>query len=124
MLNPKQLMIFVHKFVIIESKELDGIHNSEAFDSVPNSIFHTFNGQALYPSVEDKAAFLAFGIIKDHIFKNGNKRTAVGVMLQFLKLHGISLAYTQQDLIDLGLKIATSVYGKEEIIEWIHKHKK
>lgn len=124
MLNPKQLMIFVHNYVIMESQEIDGIHNPEAFDSVPNSIFQTFNGQALYPSVEDKAAFLAFGIIKDHIFKNGNKRTAVGVMLQFLKLYGISLVYTQQDLIDLGLNIATSIFGKEEIVDWIHKHKK
>ena len=38
------------------------------------SIEQTFDGRALYPSVEEKAANLLCFIIKDHPFVDGNKR--------------------------------------------------
>lgn len=124
MLDTKQLILFVHKFVITQSKELDGLQNPEALESVAKNIFQSFDGLALYPTIEDKASFLAYGIIKDHIFKNGNKRTAVGVMLQFLKYYGISISCTQQELINLGLNIATSTFDKHKIVNWILEHEK
>ena len=40
------------------------------------------------------------------------------------KLNGITLIYTQQELIELGLEVASGNRDEEEIFDWIMKHKK
>ena len=76
----------------------------------------------MYPTKEDKAAYLAFGIIKNHPFNDGNKRTGIGLMLTFLVTNGIKLKVTNEELIDLGVGIADSRYSQIYIKEWIIKH--
>lgn len=45
--------------------------------------FQTF-GRKLYPTLVDKAAILFYLMVKNHPFKNGNKRIAVTTLLFFL----------------------------------------
>ena len=40
------------------------------------------------------------------------------------KMNSISLVYTQQELIELGLAVASGKKNEEEIFEWIINHKK
>ena len=100
----------------------DGILNIVLLDSVISGINQTFDNQELYPTKEDKAAYLAFGIIKNHPFNDGNKRTGIGLMLTFLVTNGIKLKVTNEELIDLGVGIADSRYSQIYIKEWIIKH--
>ncbi|HUC87188.1 MAG TPA: type II toxin-antitoxin system death-on-curing family toxin [Candidatus Saccharimonadales bacterium] len=50
--------------------------------------FQEFEGHSPYPELEDKAAILFYLMIKDHPFKNGNKRIAVTTLLVFLAENG------------------------------------
>ena len=52
----------------------DGIHDARALDAALNTPFQTFGGMELYPTVIDKAVRLAYGMITDHPFIDGNKR--------------------------------------------------
>ncbi len=52
--------------------------------AVLGSIFQTYEGKELYPSLEEKAAHLFYFLIKDHPFVDGNKRIASLVFLLFL----------------------------------------
>ena len=45
-------------------------------------------GQDLYPTIFEKAVVLARGIIADHPFMDGNKRTGVVSALLFLNYNG------------------------------------
>lgn len=49
--------------------------------------FQTYNRKALYRTLVDKAAILFYLMIKNHPFKNGNKRVAVTTLLSFLALN-------------------------------------
>ena len=49
-----------------------GVRDMNEVSSVINNIYLTFGGEELYPTVEDKASFLAFGLIKNHAFVDGN----------------------------------------------------
>lgn len=60
-----------------------------SFKSSINTIYQTFEGNDLYPSIEEKAAMLLYLIIKNHSFSDGNKRIAAFLFLWFLENNGI-----------------------------------
>ena len=71
------------------NSDLFGREKDESFRSSIATIYQTFNGLDLYPSVEEKAAFLLYFITKNHSFTDGNKRIAAFIFLNFLEKNGI-----------------------------------
>ncbi|VEG91189.1 Fic family protein [Legionella spiritensis] len=67
------------------------------------NIEQTFDGQALYPTIKERAANLLFFIIKDHPFGDGNKRIGCLIFLLYLKLQNIVTTINENDLVALAL---------------------
>ncbi len=70
-----------------EKEKLGPLFGNEKDDSFKSSlatIYQTFGGQELYPSIEEKAAHLLYFIVKNHSFSDGNKRIAAGLFVWFL----------------------------------------
>jgi prophage maintenance system killer protein len=67
-----------------EGGALFGIERDKSFEGILGNIEQTFDGQALYPSVEERAAALLYFIIKDHPFSDGNKRIGSLLFLHYL----------------------------------------
>jgi death-on-curing family protein len=80
---------------IKKTKEIYGnselfVHEKDnSFQSSVATIYQTFNGYDLYPSIEEKAANLLYFIVKNHSFSDGNKRIAAFLFLYFLEKNGI-----------------------------------
>ena len=55
---------------------------------------------------------------------DGNKRLGTHVMLVFLALNGYELSYTQKELSDTILDLASRKIGAEDILKWIINHQK
>ncbi|NDV70300.1 RhuM family protein [Dysgonomonas sp. 25] len=68
---------------------LFGNEKDESFKSSINTIYQTFDGTELYPSVEEKAAMLLYLVTKNHSFSDGNKRIAAFLFIWFLDQNGI-----------------------------------
>ena len=66
---------------------LFGNEKDDSFKSSLETIYQTFDGQELYPSIEEKAANLLYFIVKNHAFTDGNKRIAAAVFVWFLERH-------------------------------------
>lgn len=64
--------------------ELFGKEKDESFQSSISTIYLTFGGEELYPTVEEKAANLLYFITKNHSFTDGNKRIAAALFIYFL----------------------------------------
>ncbi len=66
----------------LENKSVisSGIRDISLLESAINAPFQTFGGSELYPTVEEKAAHLFYGLVKNHGFVDGNKRVAVHTM--------------------------------------------
>jgi len=60
-----------------------GKEKDKSLSSSLNTIMQSFDGQDLYPSVEEKAAHLLYFLVKNHSFVDGNKRIAAAVFLRF-----------------------------------------
>ena len=112
----------IHSQAIDMYGGLDGVRDYGAIDSVIQGIYLTFDEEELYPTVVDKASFLAYGLIKNHAFLDGNKRVGVATMLVFLQMNGYNIECTNEQLIDFGLGVAKSELEQPEIAEWIESH--
>lgn len=64
---------------------LFGNEKDESFKGSLETIYQTFDGQELYPSIEEKAANLLYFIVKNHAFSDGNKRIAAAIFVWFLE---------------------------------------
>lgn len=102
--------------------DLFGVEKDQSFKSSTSSIYQTFGGKDLYPSVEEKAANLLYFIVKNHSFVDGNKRIAASIFLWFLERNGIlhredgSKRVADNALVALTLMIAESKPSERDVI--------
>lgn len=75
--------------ISLNAHELFGNEKDNGFKSALQSIRQSFDGNDLYPSIEEKAANLLYLIIKNHPFTDGNKRIGSFMFVRFLDLNGI-----------------------------------
>lgn len=68
---------------------LFGNEKDDSFQGSLAAIYQTFDGQSLYPSVEEKAANLLYFVVKNHSFSDGNKRIAAFLFVWFLEKNGL-----------------------------------
>jgi len=106
----------------IGTSDLFGVERDRSFKSSVSSIYQTFDGKDLYPSVEERAANLLYFIIKNHSFVDGNKRIAASIFLWFLEGNGIlykkdgSKRIADNALVALTLMIAESKPADRDVI--------
>ena len=115
-------IIMLHSKLLKATGGLPGLRDRGLLESAVLGVNAGFENMEQYPTVEEKAARLAYALIKNHAFVDGNKRVGVLAMLMTLKLNGVVLRYTQQELIDLGLAAASGTIGYGKILEWIWRH--
>jgi len=65
-----------------------GIEKDNSLASALGAVMQTFEGKDLYPSLEKKAAYLLYFLVKNHAFVDGNKRIAAALFLWFLERNG------------------------------------
>ncbi|MCD7904366.1 MAG: type II toxin-antitoxin system death-on-curing family toxin [Clostridiales bacterium] len=119
----KQQILLLHEQLISETGGEYGLRDENLLDSAVCTPFQTFDGIDLYPTICEKGARLGYGLIKNHPFVDGNKRIGTHAMLLFFEINGISLCYTQDELSDFILKIASDEKQYKDLINWILKHK-
>ena len=120
----KEQILNLHSQLINKFGGIDGVREDGLLESALNNADGVYFGLEKYPTVEEKAARLAYSLTKNHPFLDGNKRIGVLIMLVFLEINKIELACNDDELTDLGLKIAASLKTYEEILKFINIHKR
>jgi prophage maintenance system killer protein len=96
------------------NSDLFGHEKDDSLKSSLSTIYQTFDGEDLYPSLEEKAANLLYFITKNHSFVDGNKRIAAFLFLYFLERNGVlfdnngNKRIADNTLVALTLMIAVS----------------
>lgn len=122
-LTLEQVKVF-YKKIIESTGGTYGIRDEGLVDSALNRGVSTFDGEYLYKSNIEKISAITHSLISNHAFTDGNKRIGVSVMLLLLKMNKIEIKYTQEELIQFGLGVASSYLKLEDIVEWIKRHQK
>ena len=117
----EEVLLF-HSKLIARTGGMDGARSLPLIESALFRFHAAFDGVELYPSLQEKAAAVACGLIRNHGFLDGNKRIGTAVLLLILRKNNIRLQYTQQELIDITLRIACSKADTPELLLWIQEH--
>lgn len=111
----------IHKLSIRRYGGLEGVRDKGLLESALAQPQQTFGGVELYPSLEEKAARYAFGIINNHPFADGNKRTGAAVMAVFLRANGARFKPRLIDMQDKIIALADGSLSFDELVAWIEK---
>ena len=120
-LNKRQILL-LHQHLVDETGGSPGLRDEGLLDSALNAPFQVFGDTSAYPSLQQKAARLCYGLVKNHPFVDGNKRIGAHAMLVFLAVNGVELSYTQQELADIILQVAAGEKGYEDLPAWLLVH--
>jgi len=96
----------LHKEIIGNTGGSYGIRDEGLLEAALAGALQTFGGIDLYPTTTAKIARIAYGIIRNHPFVDGNQRTGVHVMMVLLKLNNINAAFTNDEVVKIGLEVA------------------
>ena len=66
-----------------------------------------------------QAATLCFGLVKNHPWRGGNKRTATHLMRVFLLANGYGLAFTIDEMLEMVLAVEADEWKVAEIADWL-----
>ena len=119
------------KFFTLEEKELlhmqiidasggsHGVRDRGRLESAIAAQTQELFGKKLYESVFEIAAALTKGIIADHAFVDGNKRTGIMAAIVFLERNDVCTHVDDTALEDFAVQIAVEHLGVDEIAKWL-----
>lgn len=112
------------QIVAIHQDQLDryggerGLRDIELLNSAIAMPQAGFGDEYLHKGVFEMAAAYLFHIVKNHAFLDGNKRTGTAAALVFLELHGYKVPVSDDELVDLTLRVVNNEIGKPEVAEF------
>ena len=118
----KRQILMLHRQLMEQTGGSDGIRDEGLLDSAMAAPFQSFDNADAYPSLQQKAARLCFGLAKNHPFVDGNKRIGAHAMLVFPAVNGVELTYTQTELSDIILQVAASEKEYPDLLDWLIRH--
>ena len=114
-----ETVLAIHNYTLDRFGGLPGVRDLGALESALAQPFQTFNGTELYPSISEKAAVLAFSIIRNHPFADGNKRTAAALLGTFLRLNDVRFKPRAKGFEQAILSIAAGSWSLEQLTDWV-----
>ena len=118
----KDQIIMLHEAIYERYGGTLGVLNEGMLDSALQAPFQTFGGEELLPETKDKIIRLAYGLIKNHSFRDGNKRIGALVLLTLLEINGYHVSATNEEFADIIMGIAASEKNDKDLSDWVDNH--
>jgi len=112
----------LHLRVVAQTGGATALRDLGALESAVAQPRMTFGGEDLYPDVAANAAALAFSLILNHPFVDGNKRVGHAALETFLVLNGFELDTPVSDAEQVVLEVARGARERAALVEWIRSH--
>jgi len=112
-------VLFLHARIISET---GGSHDARDIGMLQSAVgrpWATFEGKDLYPDIHSKAAAMMHSLGQNHPFLDGNKRTAIGAAILFLRFNGHEFTASNQDVEFFTLGVARGNVDQTEITAWL-----
>jgi len=110
----------MHEKLIERFGGLQGIRDEGLLDSALNKPLHVFNYGK--PTVFELAASYALGIVKNHPFLDGNKRTGFVAAALFIEANGFSFQATEEEAVLETLALAAGERAEADCAAWLARN--
>ncbi|MFM5891227.1 MAG: type II toxin-antitoxin system death-on-curing family toxin [Dolichospermum sp.] len=112
----------LHRRIIKQSGGISGIRDLGLLESAIAQPRMTFDKEDLYPTLLEKAAILAFSMIMNHPFVDGNKRTGHAAMETFLVLNGVEINASIDEQEYIVLDLASNKLNRDAFLAWLQQN--
>ena len=115
-----ELVLAIHDRQLVEHGGAEGLRDEALLQSAlgrpPNHIAYEST------DIVELAAKYTAGIVQNHPFVDGNKRTALVVSFVFLLVHGFIITATREERYFMFYELAAGHISEEELTAWFEKN--
>ena len=111
----------IHAEAIARFGGSDGVRDMALLESAVAAPQASCGGKSVYTDIAEIAAAYLFYLCRNHPFVDGNKRTALGACIIFLRLNGIEPRPDAPEWEELTLAVAASVLDRDETTARLRK---
>ena len=111
----------IHSDQLREHGGLPGVRDEHALESAlarPQQKWHY--GRAI--DIPVLAAAYAFGLVRNHPYRDGNKRIGFLAMATFLGINGYTFEATDAEVVTTFLALAAGDLPEDALADWIRDH--
>lgn len=117
-------ILVMHSEIIDETGGLHGVRDNNLLSSSAERPRTSYGGHELYKTVFEKAGALLHSLAMNHVFMDGNKRTAIVSTARFLYVNGYDLTASNKEIENFMVNVVTEKYEVTTIAKWIKGHSK
>lgn len=113
----RQDCLAIHEMMLAQHGGLAGVRDEGLLESAlskPQNLFAYSR-----PTLGEMAASYAAGIILNHPFIDGNKRTGFMLAATFLEMNGIEFTATEESVIEMTLALAAGKLKNAAYAKWL-----
>ena len=110
----------IHEMMLAQHGGLAGVRDEGLLESAiskPQNLFAYGS-----PTLPELAASYAAGIVMNHPFLDGNKRTGFLVAATFLELNGTDFTASEESVVDMALALASGKVKRAGYAEWLKQN--
>jgi death-on-curing protein len=107
----------IHEMMLAQHGGLAGVRDEGLLESALSKPRYLFAYRS--PSLAEMAASYASGIILNHPFLDGNKRTGFMLAATFLEINGLEFTATEESVIEMTLALASGTLKQAGYAEWL-----
>lgn len=111
--------VAVHDMQIRRHGGMPGVRDMDTLEACLAQPWAGFGNLEFYPSPEEKAARLAYEIITQHPFLDGNKRTGLALMLILLRACGVHAVFDHGALYHMTLAVASDDADYPDLLAFV-----
>lgn len=117
----RTLLDAMHMALIQQYGGSHGVHDGALIES---ALDRPRNLRAYTPDADHAtlAASLCFGLVKNHGYRDGNKRTALAAAAVFLRMNGFRLAAPEAEAVVATVCLATDTWNEQQFADWLTRY--
>lgn len=112
--------VAIHEMMLSQHGGLAGVRDEGLLESAlskPQNLFAYAS-----PALAEMAASYAAGIIHNHPFLDGNKRTGFMVAAVFLEVNGYALTASEESVVENTLALAAGKLKEKDYAQWLKEN--
>ena len=112
----------IHDLLLAQHGGLAGVRDDGLLESALAKPQNRFAYES--PTLAEMAAGYAAGIIRNHPFLDGNKRTGFMLAVTFLELNGLRFTATEESVVERTVALASKAITEAAYAAWIKANAK
>lgn len=118
----QDVVLQMHEETLMLHGGPEGVRDLGLLESALSRPRNLFAYSEQTPSLAQLAAAYATGIVGNHPFVDGNKRTAFTVSITFLRLNGLQLTASKAHRVLTFWSLAAGEISQEQLVQWFERN--